>query len=104
MFLEATNPEYLEGIYHGPYKRNKRFVVVGDEQQRMIPKENKDYTYEDISSISKDTKVRHLLHSALDNVIVISCRFAKAIRDALEVRCRGTKTIKKQEDYTHTRV
>ena len=63
-----------------------------------MSKEKKDYTPEDISSISKDVKVRYLLHSTLDNVIsnrVIGCKTAKKIWYALEVICQGTKAIKK---------
>ncbi|XP_063948076.1 uncharacterized protein LOC135152172 [Daucus carota subsp. sativus] len=40
----------------------KLSVAVGDEPTKMIPKEN-------ISSISKDAKVKHLLHCALDNAM-----------------------------------
>ena len=44
----------------------KLSVAVGDQPKKMIPKEKKDNTPEDISIISKHAKVRHLLHSALD--------------------------------------
>ena len=76
----------------------------------MIPKEKKDYTPEDISSINKDAKVKHYLHSALDNAMsnrVIGCKTAKEIWDALEIRCQGTKAIKKNrmtiltQEYEH---
>ena len=98
MFLEATDPEYLDRIYDGPHKPTKLFTVVAGEEAKPIPKEKKDLTQEDISSIAKDAKVRHLLHSALDNVMsnrVINCKTAKEIWDALEVRCQGTRAIKK---------
>jgi len=110
MFLEATDPEYLDRIYDGPHMPTKLSVAVGDEPQKMIPKEKKDYTPEDILSISKDAKVKHLLHSALDNAMsnrVIGCKTAKEIWDALEVRCQGTKAIKKNrrtiltQEYEH---
>ena len=110
MFLESTDPEYLDRIYDGPHMPTKLSVAVGDEPQKMIPKEKKDYTPEDISSISKDAKVKHLLHSALDNAMsnrVIGCKTAKEIWDALEVRCQGTKAIKKNrrtiltQEYEH---
>lgn len=110
MFLEATDPEYLDRIHDGPHKPTKLSVAVAGEEQKMIPKEKKDYTPEDISSISKDAKVRHLLHNALDNVMsnrVIGCKTAKEIWDALEVRCQGTKAIKKNrrtiltQEYEH---
>ena len=75
-----------------------------------VPKEKSDYTAEDISSIAKDAKVRHLLHSAIDNVMsnrVINCKTAKEIWDALEIRCQGTDSIKKNrktiltQEYEH---
>lgn len=51
MFLEATDPKYR---LHKPTNLS---VVVGENQQRMIPKKKKKYTSEDISSISKDAKI-----------------------------------------------
>ena len=69
IFLEATNPEYLDRINDGPYKPIKLSVVVVDQPEKMIPKEKSEYTTEDISSIAKDARVRHLLHSAIDNVM-----------------------------------
>ena len=110
MFLEATDPEYLDRIYDGPHKPTKLSMAVAGEEQKTIPKEKKDYTPEDISSFAKDAKVRHLLHSALDNVMsnrVIACKTAKEIWDALEVRCQGTHAIKKNrktiltQEYEH---
>ncbi|KAK1399686.1 hypothetical protein POM88_009549 [Heracleum sosnowskyi] len=98
MFLEATDPEYLDRINDGPHMPTKLSHVVDGQEQKTVPKEKKDMTPEDISSIAKDAKVRHLLHSALDNVMsnrVIGCKTAKEIWDALEVRCQGTGAIKK---------
>lgn len=57
-------------------------VVVGEEQHAMVPKKKKDYTLEDISSISKSTKVKNLHHSAFNNVMsnrVIGWKTAKKI-------------------------
>ncbi|KAK1355750.1 hypothetical protein POM88_049006 [Heracleum sosnowskyi] len=110
MFLEATDPEYLDRIYDGPHMPTKLSPVVDGQEQKTVPKEKKDMTPEDISSIAKDAKVRHLLHSALDNVMsnrVIGCKTAKEIWDALEVRCQGTTAIKKNrktiltQEYEH---
>jgi RecB family exonuclease len=110
MFLEATDPEYLERIYEGPYKPTKLSVAAAGEEAKIIPKERKEYTSDDISSVAKDAKVRHLLHSALDNVLsnkVINCKTAKEIWDALEIRCQGTPAIKKNrrniltQEYEH---
>ncbi|KAL8133157.1 hypothetical protein AgCh_008567 [Apium graveolens] len=100
MFLEATDPEYLDRINEGPHKPTKLSVVVANQPAKTIPKEKSEYKAEDISSIAKDAKVRHLLHSALDNVMsnrVIHCKTAKEIWDALETRCQGTDAIKKNK-------
>ncbi|KAL8124850.1 hypothetical protein AgCh_012490 [Apium graveolens] len=110
MFLEATNPEYLDIINEGPHKPTKLSVVVANQPAKTIPKEKGEYTAEDISSIAKDARVRHLLHSAIDNVMsnrVINCKTAKEIWDALETRCQGTDAIKKNrktiltQEYEH---
>ncbi|KAK1360613.1 hypothetical protein POM88_045087 [Heracleum sosnowskyi] len=110
MFLEATYPEYLDRINDGPHMPTKLSPVVAGQEQKIVPKETKDLTPEDISSIAKDAKVRHLLHSALDNVMsnrVIGCKTAKEIWDSLEVRCQGTSAIKKNrktiltQEYEH---
>ena len=110
MFLEATDPEYLDRINDGPYKPTKLSVIVANQPAKMIPKEKGDYIPEDISSISKDARVRHLIHSAIDNVMsnrVIGCKNAKDIWDALETRCQGTDAIKKNrttiltQEYEH---
>ncbi|KAL8115729.1 hypothetical protein AgCh_022286 [Apium graveolens] len=110
MFLEATDPEYLDRINEGPHKPTKLSVVVADQLTKAIPKEKSEYTAEDISSIAKDAKVRHLLHSAIDNVMsnrVIHCKTSKEIWDALETRCQGTDVIKKNnrtiltQEYEH---
>ncbi|KAL8102541.1 hypothetical protein AgCh_027157 [Apium graveolens] len=110
MFLEATDPEYLDRIYDGPHKPTKLSVVVAYQPAKVIPKEKGDYTAKDISSIAKDARVRHLLHSTIDNVMsnrVIGCKTAKEIWDALETRCQGTDAIKKNrktiltQEYEH---
>ncbi|KAL8148754.1 hypothetical protein AgCh_005933 [Apium graveolens] len=110
MFLEATDPEYLDRIYNCPHKPIKLYVAVGNEPQKMIPKEKRELTTEDISSLGKDAKVRLLLHIALDNVMsnrVIGCKTAKEIWEALEVRCQGTNAVKKNrktiltQEYEH---
>ncbi|XP_063941893.1 uncharacterized protein LOC135149891 [Daucus carota subsp. sativus] len=109
MFLEATDPDFMDRIKDGPHVPTKLSIAVG-EDQKLIPKEKKDFIPEDIASVSKDAKVKHLLHSALDNVManrVIGCKTAKEIWDALEVKCQGTKAIKKNrktiltQEYEH---
>ncbi|KAL8126347.1 hypothetical protein AgCh_013586 [Apium graveolens] len=110
MFLEPTDPEYLDRIKEGPHKPTKLAIAVAGEAAKTVPKEKSDYTVEDIASIAMDAKVRHLLHSAIDNVMsnrVINCKTAKEIWDALETRCQGTDTIKKNrktiltQEYEH---
>ncbi|KAL8109510.1 hypothetical protein AgCh_025569 [Apium graveolens] len=97
-------------INEGPHKPTKLSIVVADQPAKTIPKEKIEYTAEDISSISKDAKVMHLLHSAINNVMsnrVIQCKTAKEIWDALEIRCQGTDAIKKNkriiltQEYEH---
>ncbi|KAL8133227.1 hypothetical protein AgCh_008622 [Apium graveolens] len=47
MFLEATDPEYLDRIHEGPHKPTKLVVVVAGEVAKSVPKEKSDYTAED---------------------------------------------------------
>ncbi|XP_074323476.1 uncharacterized protein LOC141660389 [Apium graveolens] len=110
MCLEAIDPEYLNMIYDGPYRPMKLAVVVVGQEENMIDKENKDYFPEDLSSIIKDAKVRHILHSSLDNVMsnrIIGCKTAKEIWNTFEVKYLGTTAIKKNrrtilnQEYEH---
>ncbi|KAL8088518.1 hypothetical protein AgCh_038340 [Apium graveolens] len=80
------------------------------ELEKMIDKDRMDYSSEDISSIMKDAKVRHILYNSLDSVMsnrVIGCKMAKEIWYALEVKCQGTSAIKKNrrtiltQEYEH---
>ncbi|XP_074342403.1 uncharacterized protein LOC141679946 [Apium graveolens] len=110
MYLEATDSEYLNMIYDGPHRPMKLSVIVRGQEEKMVDKDKNNYTPEDLSSIMKDAKVRHLLYSSLDNVIsnrVIGCKTAKEIWDILEVKCQSTTVIKKNrrtiltEEYEH---
>ncbi|KAL8108679.1 hypothetical protein AgCh_024951 [Apium graveolens] len=56
MWLEATDPEYLRRIYDGPHKPMKVVVSLIGEPNKMIDKDRKEYTPEDILSIMKDAK------------------------------------------------
>ncbi|KAK1392056.1 hypothetical protein POM88_011112 [Heracleum sosnowskyi] len=56
MFLEATDPEYLDRINDGPHMPTKLSPVITGQEQKTVPKEKKDLTPEDISSIAKDAK------------------------------------------------
>ena len=110
MCLEATYPEYISRIYDGPHKPMKVVVSVVGEPKKMVNKDRKNYSPEDLSSIMKDAKVRHILHISLDSVMsnrVIRCKTTKEIWDALKVNCQGTTTIKKNkrtiltQEYEH---
>ncbi|KAL8088872.1 hypothetical protein AgCh_038584 [Apium graveolens] len=57
MCLKATNPEYLNRIYNGPHRPMKAAVLLTGELEKMIDKDRKDYSPEDISSVMKDAKV-----------------------------------------------
>ncbi|XP_074328184.1 uncharacterized protein LOC141666096 [Apium graveolens] len=64
----------------------------------MVDKEEKNYTAEDLASIMKDAKDRHLLHCSLDSVIsnrLIGCKTTKEIWDTLEVKYQGSTAMKK---------
>ena len=43
MFLEATDPGYLDIIYEGPHKPTKLSVAVGNEPHKMIPKKKRTH-------------------------------------------------------------
>lgn len=76
MFLEATDLEYLDMIYDGPFVPSKLVPETPGVPEHYIPKEKKDWTAEDKTSMIKDAKVRNLLHNSLANVIskrVIRC-------------------------------
>ena len=110
MCLEATYLEYLNIIYDGPHRPMKVAILLVGERKKMIDKDGKDYSPEDISSIMKDAKVRHIMHSSLDSVMSnrgIGCKITKEIWDALEVKCQGTTATKKNrrtvltQEYEH---
>ncbi|KAL8125842.1 hypothetical protein AgCh_013223 [Apium graveolens] len=72
MCLEAMDPEYLNRIYDGPHRPMKVAFSLAGEPEKMIDKDRKDYSPEDISSIMKDAKT------------------TKEICDALEVKCQDS--------------
>ncbi|KAL8089267.1 hypothetical protein AgCh_038894 [Apium graveolens] len=68
----------------------------------MIDKYINDYSPEDISSIMKDSKVRHILHNSLDSVMSnkgIGCKTTKEIWDALEVKCQDPSILKTSQSF-----
>ncbi|MGI4673351.1 hypothetical protein ACR2XN_28195 [Klebsiella pneumoniae] len=46
MFLEATDPEYLDRIYEGPHKPTRLSVETAGQEAKLIPKEKKDRSKE----------------------------------------------------------
>ncbi|XP_074376717.1 uncharacterized protein LOC141718236 [Apium graveolens] len=109
MCFESLHPESLSRIYDGLYRPMKLAIAVISEEEKMVDKP-KDYTAEDLSSIMKDAKVGHILHSSINSVMsnrVIGCETAKEIWDDLEVKCQGNTAIKKNmrtiltQEYEH---
>ena len=102
MFLEATDPDYIDRINDGPHEPRKLVpsaVVDGVEiPEHYVAKDKFEWTAEEKADVLKDAKVRNILHNSLDEVLsnrVITCKTAKEIWDALEVQCQGTVAIKK---------
>ena len=102
MFLEATDPDYIDRINDGPHEPRKLVpsaVVDGVEiPEHYVAKDKFEWTAEEKADVLKDAKVRNILHNRLDEVLsnrVITCKTAKEIWDALEVQCQGTVAIKK---------
>ena len=102
MFLEATDPDFLDRINDGPHEPKKLVpaaVVDGITiPEHYVAKDKFEWTSEEKVDVLKDAKVKNILHNSLDEVLsnrVITCKTAKEIWDALEVQCQGTKAIKK---------
>ncbi|XP_074348978.1 uncharacterized protein LOC141688211 [Apium graveolens] len=63
-----------------------------------IRKEKSEWSEPEKAAMLKDAKVRNILYNSLDNVMlnmVIACKTAKAIWNALETQFQGTIAIKK---------
>ena len=98
MYLEASDPDYIDRINDGPYLPRKIVPQTATEPEQFIIKEKSEWSPEDKIEALKDVKVKTILHNSLDHVMsnrVIACRTTKEIWDALEVQCQGTKEIKK---------
>ena len=102
MFLEATDPDYIDRINDGPHEPIKLVpaaVVDGVTiPEYYVAKDKLEWTPEEKIDVLKDAKVKNILHNSLDEVLsnrVITCKTTKEIWDALEVQCQGTKAIKK---------
>ena len=102
MFLEATDPDFLDRIYDGPHEPKKLVpaaVVDGTTfPEHYVARDKFEWTQEEKADLLKDAKVKNILRDNPDPVLsnrVITCKTAKEIWDALEVQCQGTKAIKK---------
>ena len=86
MFLEATDPDYIDRINDGPHEPRKLVpsaVVDGVEiPEHYVAKDKFEWTTEEKADVLKDAKVRNILHNSLDEVIsnrVITCKTTKEI-------------------------
>ena len=110
MYLEATDPDYLDVINDGPFMPTKRVPATPTIAEHYQLKEKTEWTPEEKVVVLKDAKVRNILHNSLDSVMsnrVIAYKTAKEIWDALETQCQGTMAIKKNrravliQEYEH---
>ena len=100
MYLETSDPDYIDRINYGPYLSRKIVPKTTTEPEHIIIKEKSEWSPEEKIEALKDVKVKTILHNSLDHVMsnrVIACRTAKEIWDALEIQCQGTKEIKKNK-------
>ncbi|KAK1394494.1 hypothetical protein POM88_013550 [Heracleum sosnowskyi] len=75
MFLEATDPEYLDRIYDGPHMPTKLSPVVDGQEQKTVPKEKKDMTPEGSQEYEHfDSRANETLTETYD-------RFCKLLND-----------------------
>ena len=98
MYLEASNPDYIDMINDGLYLPRKIVPQTTKEPERFILKEKSEWSPYEKIEVLKDVKVKTILHNSLDHVMsnrVVACKTAKEIWDALEIQCQGTKEIKK---------
>ena len=98
MYLEASDPDYIDRINDGPYLPRKIVPQTATEPEQFIIKEKTEWSAEDKIEVLKDVKVKTILYNSLDHVMsnrVIACRTSKEIWDTLEIQCQGTKEIKK---------
>lgn len=110
MYLEATDPDYLDRINDGPYIPKRLVSQTDTVPEHYVQKTKKEWTPEEKAEVLRDAKVKNILHNSLDAVMsnrVIACRTAKEIWDTLETQCQGTESIKKNrralliQEYEH---
>ena len=100
MYLEASDPDYVDRVNDGSNLPKKIALQTSTEHEHFITKEKSEWSPEDKAEVLKDAKVKNILHNSLDNVMsnrVIACKFTKEIWIALKVQCQGTKEIKKNK-------
>ena len=86
MYLEASDPDYIDRVNDGPYLSKKIVPQTPTEPEHFVIKEKSEWSPEDKAEILKDAKVKNILHNSLDNVMsnrVIACKTTKKIWDTL---------------------
>ena len=110
MYLEATDPSYLDRINKGPYIPKRLVGQTETAPEHYIPKIKSEFSLEENAEMLKEAKIKNILHNSLDVVMsnrVIACKTANKIWDTLETQCQGTKAIKKNrrglmiQEYEH---
>ena len=82
--LEATDPNYLDIIYDGPFIPTKvvpQATIEGKVvEENQVDKPKSRWTPQDKENVLKDAKVRNILFNSLDTVLtnyVLSCKNTK---------------------------
>lgn len=87
MYVVASDPEYLDRIFDGPYIPKKLVPQTDGRPEHCVRKTKTDMTPEEKIELLKDAKVKNILHNSLDSVMsnrVIACNTTKEIQDTLE--------------------
>ena len=69
MYLEASDPDYIDRINDGPYLPRKIVPQIATEPEQFIIKEKSEWSPEDKIEDMKDVKVKTILHNSLDHVM-----------------------------------
>ena len=82
MYLKASDPDYLDRIFDGPYVPKKLVSQVDGVHEHYGKKTKFEMTLKEKTEFLKDAKVRTVLHNSLDSVMsnrVIARKTAKEI-------------------------
>ena len=86
MFLEATDPDFLDRINDGPHEPKKLVLATVVDgitiPEQYVAKDRFEWTSEEKTDVLTDAKVKNILHNSLDEVLsnrVITCKIAKEI-------------------------